>query len=927
MRKTIIATVSIIALTTGCVKTDLEKMGVPGDGISAVIETPDTRATLSCSSQSGDYFLVWQKNDTISLFDGTSNIKCRLSSGAGQKFGTFIPEVTPASSSNYYAVYPYSGGTALSAGKLILKIPDTVEFNSDTHLAEDGINVMVSSQATTDIKFKNLCSYIIFNITGTSEQKVEKVVIEGTEGQVVAGDAQVTFSKGNPVLTFVSQSAAKTLTVRFGTGEPLSSNGLKFTVAVPPVFNDGFKATVFLADGVYQEMTSSTSVGRNEIVDMPSFHFSAKAAASIGGTKFTKISEAFDAANASVTDVTIKLCDDIVSTDTLAIENPDAKVTLDLAGKSLFLSNTLKICSESEILDSDGSGTIENESGTAVLADAGARLTISGGTVTSSASSASSASSSYTLYITNGGKVIIDGDAHIVSRNYRTIYLYGSDSAQTEATLEVRGGWIQCADGKTCIVNSRTETAAVHRCCFLSITGGHFSHFGKDYDSKRRCIYRGYANCSTSVSGGFFDTNDIYRYYNDKPHDYTAEGCSISSTKSDFPSEYAAGYTYYIKRDGSKSAIDKAIRKLFDDTGAKNLVVLAYKGGKEVYSATFGYRCAEPGNIDTLEMHDIFRIASISKSFIAGAMVRLVGEGLVDLDAPVNDYLSRLPKDVRFSVINKTYPDVPITVRMLLNHTSTIDGSPYTGESCFKNITYSTDRPGEVYSYSNMGSCLAAAVVEIASGKRLDEYVKDNLLDKIDMPHSGHDPSLIDTLHGPKFVYLYTASGSVHYTTTAYKNLMTDTQRQKYVHGYNTGLISPAGNIKTNAHELARWMRTLQLGGLSPDGVRVIPEEMVNLMHNSVVHTGAGTDYGLFISRSTSTIPGVMKCGHTGSYYGAHSSMSYGMRVSGDGGALPVIPQSAEDWGVITLASGNDTEEGALGSAITRLLYNTLLSQ
>ncbi|MBO4768281.1 MAG: hypothetical protein J5495_01985, partial [Bacteroidales bacterium] len=108
--------------------------------------------------------------------------------------------------------------------------------------------------------------------------------------------------------------------------------------------------------------------------------------------------------------------------------------------------------------------------------------------------------------------------------------------------------------------------------------------------------------------------------------------------------------------------------------------------------------------------------------------------------------------------------------------------------------------------------------------------MKKNFLDKIVMPHSGYNPALIDTLNGPKFTHLYNESGTRYYTASAYKPLFTASQEANYVLGYNTGFVSPPGNIKTNAEELMRWARTLQMGGVSPDGVRVLSEEGVRKM-------------------------------------------------------------------------------------------------
>ncbi len=60
-------------------------------------------------------------------------------------------------------------------------------------------------------------------------------------------------------------------------------------------------------------------------------------------------------------------------------------------------------------------------------------------------------------------------------------------------------------------------------------------------------------------------------------------------------------------------------------------------------------------------------IASISKTITATAVMQLWEQGLFELDDDVNDYLP-------FNVRNPNHPDVPITFRMLLTHTSSING-------------------------------------------------------------------------------------------------------------------------------------------------------------------------------------------------------------------------------------------------------------
>ena len=637
------------------------------------------------------------------------------------------------------------------------------------------------------------------------------------------------------------------------------------------------------------------------------------------GQAYDSFQDALKAANASAAPATIILRADCSTPEARISNSSGAKVTIDLAGHQLKAMGTLTVQSEAEITDSSapgdgtpGKGEMLAPYSPVLTATDAASLTISGGNIVCSKDSV------YTVRTEEGASTTVCGSARIVSEKYRSLYLYGSETAVREATLTVNGGWIECAEGQNCITTTRTTAAGAHRECYLNVTGGHFRHAGSDYSSTRRCIYRGYDNCLATVSGGFFDTGDIYRHGSQSVHNYTAAGGSIESTEKDFPKEFAAGYTHYIKMSRGIDAANAAIRKLFEDAGAANLVVYASKGGTPIYSAAFGYRCKVKGNVDTLEFHDIFRIASISKSFTGAAMVE---QGKVDLKDNVNDYFARLPEEKRFTVVNPAFPDVPITVEMLLNHTATVQGSKYGVEEFSKNITYTSNKPGTVYDYSNMGTTVAGAIVEIASGERLDKFVKANFLDKIGMSYSDYDPDRIDTLGGPRFTHLYGETGTRYYSSSAYKPLFTASQEANYVLGYNTGLICPPGNIKTNAENLMKWARTLQAGGVSPDGVRVLSAESVRKMHNN---TGPGSRYGYYLYSSQTRVPGKVTAGHNGGAYGAHTSMYYGLLLDSSGNMVPPVPGSTDDWVVIVLSSGGTAGE-TLEDDITRAIYNTLV--
>lgn len=130
---------------------------------------------------------------------------------------------------------------------------------------------------------------------------------------------------------------------------------------------------------------------------------------------------------------------------------------------------------------------------------------------------------------------------------------------------------------------------------------------------------------------------------------------------------------------------------------------------------------------------DLYGIGSVSKIYVTAAVMQLVDQGKIDLDAPVTKYLPD------FKMADERYKD--ITVRMLLNHSSGLmsaahnmilfaDGDRSATEDLLE--TLSTQRlaadPGAYSVYCNTGFTLAELVVEAVSGKPFPEHLHEAIL-------------------------------------------------------------------------------------------------------------------------------------------------------------------------------------------------------
>lgn len=138
-----------------------------------------------------------------------------------------------------------------------------------------------------------------------------------------------------------------------------------------------------------------------------------------------------------------------------------------------------------------------------------------------------------------------------------------------------------------------------------------------------------------------------------------------------------------------------------------------------------------------------FRIASITKQFTAMAIMQLQEKGLLNVEDKLSKYIPTYPHGDR------------ITVHHLLTHRSGIPNISNSKEEKIKPHTLehiieilkdkpSDFQPGDQFKYSNSGYALLSYIIEKASSKKYDEFLKENIFDLIHMNDSGYDiPSTI----------------------------------------------------------------------------------------------------------------------------------------------------------------------------------------
>ena len=318
---------------------------------------------------------------------------------------------------------------------------------------------------------------------------------------------------------------------------------------------------------------------------------------------------------------------------------------------------------------------------------------------------------------------------------------------------------------------------------------------------------------------------------------------------------------------GQAQKAEQDLQAIMKQLKVVGLSVAVVKKGEIIYSNSFGLKDIETNT--PLTNQNIFRIASISKSFSATSIMQLAEAKKLSLD----DDFSKL---VGFNIRNPKYPNTIITLKMVMSHTSSInDSQGYFNLDVVnpdKNADwakcYNDYEPGKGYQYSNLNYNMVGTVIEKISGERFDQYVKHHILDPLKL-YGGY---CVDSLDNNRFATLYAYdSAAQSFTASSAAYAPRREEITNYVMGYSTPIFSPTGGMKISATDLAKYM-TMHMNGGTYKRIKIISKKSSALMQTPIADEEG---YGLAISNLNDLIPGKMMTGHTGSAYGLYSAMFF----------------------------------------------------
>jgi len=357
-----------------------------------------------------------------------------------------------------------------------------------------------------------------------------------------------------------------------------------------------------------------------------------------------------------------------------------------------------------------------------------------------------------------------------------------------------------------------------------------------------------------------------------------------------------------------------------------NFIII--KNGKPVWSKSLG-KANIAANQD-VDRNTIFMMASVSKTMIVTSIMQLWERGLINLDIDVNHYLP-------FPVRTASKPNDSITTRMLLTHTSAIKDnwsvlsasyvygdSPVSLDSFLKNyflpggIFYSASqnfniyKPGAAYNYSNVGSTLAAYLVERITGDKYSHYCDTAIFQKLCMDNTS--------------LLLAGISDTTKIARPYYWDNNTSTYEDLGLYGYPD---YPDGQLRTNITALARFM-VMYMNHGTYNGTQVLNAATVDTILKKQISNR--WSQGLIFYRAIVS-NGDTLWGHNGGDGGVNTAMYFNrtsdvgviVLTNGDGtsaSSADVMADTLYKYGLTITPNANDTFPGCTLTGIRTIAYN-----
>lgn len=299
------------------------------------------------------------------------------------------------------------------------------------------------------------------------------------------------------------------------------------------------------------------------------------------------------------------------------------------------------------------------------------------------------------------------------------------------------------------------------------------------------------------------------------------------------------------------------------------------KGGR-VETRDFGVTSVE--NPQPITPDTVFPIASISKTVAATAIMRLVAEGRMDVEAPVTRYLPE------FRVKDDTATNA-VTVAHLLSHTPGWEGQLSVEDRGTQTLAHFTSglrelpqlaAPGEVWSYNNAGFGVAGRIVEVVTGQGIHDALRDLVFAPLGLPHA------------------FTRTGTAMTHRFAVGHRQAKSGATEVIRPFDLPLNVTAGGAAMSLSTLLRYAQ-FHLGAGTSSGHQVLSPELVQQMRAPHVRKH-GTDDQMGLGWHLRRLHGVLTAaqGGTGAGHCLHVQLVPERQL-----AFGILTNHAEGWRLV----------------------------
>jgi CubicO group peptidase (beta-lactamase class C family) len=242
---------------------------------------------------------------------------------------------------------------------------------------------------------------------------------------------------------------------------------------------------------------------------------------------------------------------------------------------------------------------------------------------------------------------------------------------------------------------------------------------------------------------------------------------------------------------GATAAIDALVRAEAHARRVPWLVVGVVSGDRLTHTAIAGVA----GEHEGLGPNTLFRIASMTKSFVAATALVLRDRGVLDLHAPLHEYLPGAE-----TLYGPTADSPPLTVHTLLSMSAGLPSDDPWGDRQLAQTAEWLDAfisrgatfahpPCTSFEYSNLSYAIVGRVIERVTGQRCTSVVDESLLRPLDLHHT-----------------VWTSGEAPRGTLVASPHDMIDDRPVPAAEPLGVGAFSPMGGLWSTAADLARWV-------------------------------------------------------------------------------------------------------------------------